>query len=57
MGGMLWLRVLCRSDMTKDELEAELNSNTRILLWSGILIGTLSIGILGYALVRYCDSI
>nr|XP_018677243.1 PREDICTED: E3 ubiquitin-protein ligase SPL2 isoform X2 [Musa acuminata subsp. malaccensis] len=40
------------SDMTKDELEAELNSNTRILLWSGILIGTLSFGILGYALVR-----
>ncbi|RWV88022.1 hypothetical protein GW17_00049929, partial [Ensete ventricosum] len=44
------------SDMTKDELEAELNSNTMILLWSGILLGTLSIGILGYALVRYCDS-
>ncbi|URE03651.1 E3 Ubiquitin ligase [Musa troglodytarum] len=40
------------SDMTKDELEAELISNTRILLWSGILIGTLSIGILGYALIR-----
>lgn len=40
--------------MTKDEIEAELATNTAALLWSGILLGTLSIGILGYAIARYC---
>lgn len=39
--------------MTKDEIEAELAANTAALLWSGILLGTLSIGILGYAVARY----
>lgn len=27
--------------------------DTRTLFWSGIVLGTLSIGILGYAVVRY----
>nr|CAD1838019.1 unnamed protein product [Ananas comosus var. bracteatus] len=40
------------SEMTKDEIEAELATNTAALLWSGILLGTLSIGILGYAIAR-----
>ncbi|WOK93221.1 E3 ubiquitin-protein ligase [Canna indica] len=40
------------SEMTKDEIAAELSSNTRILFWSGIMLGTLSVGILGYALIR-----
>jgi len=31
----------------------DLSIDTRVLFWSGIVLGTLSIGILGYAVVRY----
>ncbi|PKA63993.1 ATP-dependent Clp protease proteolytic subunit 4, chloroplastic [Apostasia shenzhenica] len=40
------------SGMTKDEIEADLATNNRILFWSGIFLGTLSIGVLGYTIVR-----
>ncbi|MQL87717.1 hypothetical protein Taro_020254 [Colocasia esculenta] len=41
------------SDMTRGELEADLAFNTNILLCSGILLGVLSVGVLGYAIRRY----
>jgi len=31
----------------------DLAIDSRVLFWSGIVLGTLSIGILGYAVVRY----
>lgn len=40
------------SDMTKDEIEADLTINTKILFWSGVVLGTFSISILSYALMR-----
>lgn len=40
------------SDMTKGQMVADLASKTKILLWSSILLGTFSLGILGYAIVR-----
>lgn len=46
--------IWCRSDMTKDEIVAELNFDAGVLFWSGILLGILSVGILGYAVIRYC---
>lgn len=40
------------SDKTKDEIEMDIATDTQTLFWSGIVLGTLSIGILGYAVVR-----
>ncbi|XVF27054.1 hypothetical protein REPUB_Repub14bG0073400 [Reevesia pubescens] len=40
------------SDMTKDQMLLDLAFKTKILLWSSIILGSLSIGILGYAFVR-----
>lgn len=40
------------SDMTKDQMVVELAFKTRILLWTGIVLGSLSIGILSYAAIR-----
>ncbi|XAR67580.1 Ubiquitin--protein ligase [Bertholletia excelsa] len=40
------------SDMTKDQMVLELAFKTKVLLWSGIVLGAFSIGILGYAAVR-----
>lgn len=40
------------SEMTKDQMVLELSSKAKILLWSGIIVGSVSIGILGYAILR-----
>ncbi|PSS07317.1 E3 ubiquitin-protein like [Actinidia chinensis var. chinensis] len=40
------------SDMTKDRMVIGLAFRSKVLLWSGIVLGALSIGILGYADVR-----
>lgn len=40
------------SDLTKDRMVVDLAFKTKVLLWSGIVVGTFSIGILGYAAVR-----
>ncbi|XWS20072.1 hypothetical protein CRYUN_Cryun31cG0070100 [Craigia yunnanensis] len=40
------------SDMTKDQMLLDFAFKTKILLWSSIVLGSLSIGILGYAFVR-----
>ncbi|OMO70644.1 Zinc finger, RING/FYVE/PHD-type [Corchorus capsularis] len=40
------------SDKTKDQMLLDLAFKTKILLWSGVVFGSLSIGILGYAFVR-----
>uniref|UniRef100_A0A2P2IQH1 RING-type E3 ubiquitin transferase n=2 Tax=Rhizophora mucronata TaxID=61149 RepID=A0A2P2IQH1_RHIMU len=39
-------------DMTKDQMVSDLSLKSKILLWSGIVLGSMSIGILGYAAVR-----
>lgn len=40
------------SDMTKDQMIIDLAFRSKVLLWSGIALGSLSLGILGYAVVR-----
>ncbi|XP_068659496.1 E3 ubiquitin-protein ligase SPL2 isoform X2 [Aristolochia californica] len=40
------------SEMTKDQMEVELAVNIKTLLWSGVVLGMLSFGILGYSLLR-----
>lgn len=40
------------SDLTKDRMVVDLAFKTKVLLWSGIVVGAFSIGILGYAAVR-----
>ncbi|KAJ3673652.1 hypothetical protein LUZ60_005644 [Juncus effusus] len=40
------------SEKTKEEIEIDLTLATKTLFWSGILLGTVSIGILGYAIYR-----
>ncbi|XP_061982302.1 E3 ubiquitin-protein ligase SPL2-like isoform X2 [Populus nigra] len=40
------------ADMTKDEMVADLAFKAKILLWSGIVLGSLSIGVLGFAVMR-----
>lgn len=40
------------TEMTKDQMVVDLAFSTKVLLVSGIVLGSLSIGILGYALVR-----
>ncbi|GMQ08160.1 hypothetical protein CsSME_00052014 [Camellia sinensis var. sinensis] len=37
------------SDLTKDHMVVALAFRTKVLLWSGVVIGAFSIGILGYA--------
>ncbi|XP_065867217.1 E3 ubiquitin-protein ligase SPL2 [Euphorbia lathyris] len=40
------------SDMTKDQMVLDLAFKSKVLLWSGIILGSVSIGILGYAFMR-----
>lgn len=40
--------------MTKDQMVVDLAFRTKVLLWSGVALGSLAIGVLGYAVVRYC---
>ncbi|CAO2840276.1 unnamed protein product [Amaranthus hypochondriacus] len=40
------------TELTKDQILIDLSFKTKILLWSGIVVGSVSIGILGYAVVR-----
>lgn len=45
--------VFCSSELTKDQMVLDLAVSTKTLLWSGIVLGLTSVGILGYAVVRY----
>lgn len=40
------------SDMTKDQMLVDLSFKTNVLFWSSIVLGSLSIGVLGYAIRR-----
>ncbi|KAF3452032.1 hypothetical protein FNV43_RR08128 [Rhamnella rubrinervis] len=40
------------SDMTKDQMVVDLTNSSSILFWGGIILGSLSVGVLGYAAVR-----
>ncbi|PIA48465.1 hypothetical protein AQUCO_01400808v1 [Aquilegia coerulea] len=40
------------SDMTKDQMIVDLVSKKKILFWAGIVLGSVSLGVLGYALTR-----
>eukprot|EP00256_Glycine_max_P032023 XP_006576561.1 E3 ubiquitin-protein ligase SPL2 isoform X1 [Glycine max] len=42
----------CRSDLSKDQMIVDLSSKTKILFWGGIALGSMSVGVLGYAVVR-----
>ncbi|KAH7565584.1 hypothetical protein JRO89_XS09G0230600 [Xanthoceras sorbifolium] len=50
--GITGVMAFCRTEMTKDQVEVDLADKTKILFWSGIVIGSLSIGILGYSIFR-----
>ena len=51
--GMIYCFIFCRSDMTKDQMVVDLANNSSILLWGSIILSSLSVGVLGYAAVRY----
>lgn len=38
--------------MSKEQMVVDLAFRTRIVFWSGLILGTVSIGILGFAFVR-----
>lgn len=40
------------SEMSKDHMVVDLAFRTKVLLWSGIVLGSLSVGVIGYAFVR-----
>ncbi|KAL5706069.1 RING-type E3 ubiquitin transferase [Ranunculus cassubicifolius] len=40
------------SDMTQDQMVEDLAHKTKILLWSGIILGSVSLGVLGYAFTK-----
>ncbi|KAG0476451.1 hypothetical protein HPP92_013292 [Vanilla planifolia] len=40
------------SNMTKDEIEADLAANSKILFWSGVVLGAFSVGVLGFTVFR-----
>ncbi|XP_024978870.1 E3 ubiquitin-protein ligase SPL2 isoform X2 [Cynara cardunculus var. scolymus] len=40
------------SNMSKDQMVVELDFRTKVLLWSGVVIGSLATAILGYSVVR-----
>ncbi|XP_019196882.1 PREDICTED: E3 ubiquitin-protein ligase SPL2 isoform X2 [Ipomoea nil] len=40
------------SEMTKDQMIVDLAFKTKVLLWSGVVFGSLAVGILSYAAVR-----
>ncbi|KAK2990153.1 hypothetical protein RJ640_008417 [Escallonia rubra] len=40
------------SELTKDQMVVDLAFRTRVLLWSGTVIGSVAIGVVGYAFVR-----
>ncbi|KAF1002248.1 E3 ubiquitin-protein ligase SPL2-like [Apium graveolens] len=40
------------SDMTKEQILVDLSFRIKVLLWSGVVLGSLAIGVLGYAAVR-----
>ncbi|XP_068335262.1 E3 ubiquitin-protein ligase SPL2-like isoform X3 [Pyrus communis] len=40
------------SEMSKDEMVGDLASSTRMLFWTAFVLGSMSIGVLGYAVVR-----
>lgn len=43
----------CRSEMTKDQMVADLAFRSKVLFWSVVILGSVSVGVLGYAVVRY----
>jgi len=45
--------LFCRSDLSKDQMIVDLSIKTKILFWGGVALGSMSVGILGYAVVRY----
>ncbi|CAI8607893.1 unnamed protein product [Vicia faba] len=40
------------SDLSKNQMVVDLSFKTRVLFWSGIVLGSMSVGIIGYAVVR-----
>lgn len=38
--------------MTKEQMLVDLAFRTKVVLWSGVVVGSLAIGVLGYAAVR-----
>lgn len=43
----------CSSEISKDHMVVDLAFRTKVLLWSGIVLGSLSVGVIAYAFVRY----
>lgn len=45
------------SDLTKGEIEAELDSRARTLFWVTFALGTMSVGLLGHAIYRFWEKV
>lgn len=50
---LILLFQFARSNLSKDQMVDELDFRTKVLLWSGVVIGSVATGILGYAVIRY----
>ncbi|KAL3840775.1 hypothetical protein ACJIZ3_025366 [Penstemon smallii] len=40
------------SDLSKDQIIADLSFKSKVLMWSGIFVGSVAVGILGYSIAR-----
>ncbi|PIN22311.1 putative E3 ubiquitin ligase [Handroanthus impetiginosus] len=40
------------SDLTKDQMLADLSFKTKVLMWSGLIFSSIAIGIIGYSITR-----
>lgn len=38
--------------MTKDQMLVDLAFKTKVLMWSGVVLGSVAVGVLGYSVVR-----
>lgn len=43
--------------MTKGEIESDMATRSGVHFWCGLLLGTMSVGVLGYAIHRYIPYI
>ncbi|GAB2269085.1 hypothetical protein Dimus_004015 [Dionaea muscipula] len=40
------------SELTKDQMVVELTDRAKILIWTGVIFGSMAVGVLGYAILR-----
>jgi hypothetical protein len=49
---------LCnRTDLTREQLLLDLANGRIVLFWMGIAVTTVAVGVLGYALIKYAQTV